>query len=204
MNRYIRHTAWMAVLLAAATGCDSSGSSDDSGGSDMDAMARMLDQQQAAAPEKPATTEAPAAQPAEPPKADAVAVPQAAPPAETERPHAAELVQTPGTAQVIGQRKYRNTVQGPLRYYGAMASARMVIKDQLLWAQIKKSVDLFEATNSRYPKDTEEFMDVIIAENMIELPELPDGQEYFFDPTDHELKIGQLAEQPTGGQTQQQ
>jgi hypothetical protein len=204
MNKLVWHIAWMAVVLLAA-GCGSSGGSSDSGGNnDMDAMARMLNQPPAAAPETPAAATAPARRPAEQPKADVAAAEPAKPSAPPERPHAAELVQEPGTPQVIGQRKYRNTVEGPLRYYGAMASARMVIKDKLLWAQIKKSVDLFEATNSRYPKDTEEFMDVIINENMIELPELPAGQEYFYDPTDHELKIGQLLEQPSGGEAPQQ
>ena len=128
MNQPIRRVAWLAVLLVAA-GCGSSTDSNDASSASMDDMARMLDQPQATASEKPATTKA-----AAPPKAKTVVAQEPPAPApEPEKPHAAEVVQTPGEAQVIGQRKYRNTVEGPLRYYGAMASARMVIKDQLLW-----------------------------------------------------------------------
>jgi hypothetical protein len=210
MNKYLQHAAWAAVLLVAAGGCNSTGSSDDSGGTDMNAIARSLDRPPAAAPKQSQSPEAsqsrrtkqPKAEPAKQPQV--VAEKQAQPPAQPPRPRASELITTPGQPQVVGQRRYRNTIEGPMSYYGAIASARMVMKDRILYAQIRKSTDLFEATNSRYPKDTAEFMDKIINENMIELPELPPNQEYFYDPTDHELKIGELREQPPAGGSPQQ
>ena len=53
--------------------------------------------------------------------------------------------------------------------------------------------------DGKYPKTNDEYMEHIIKEGMIQLPELPPGQEYFYDPSDHELKVGTIVEPPADG-----
>jgi hypothetical protein len=55
--------------------------------------------------------------------------------------------------------------------------------------QIPKALSLYEATNGSKPKTHEEFMEEVIAPNKIELPELPAGQKYVYDPETGELMV---------------
>lgn len=101
------------------------------------------------------------------------------------------------TVGVVGKKQRRNQVNGPLRYYGAMANARVLAMDRAIGWQIKKSMDVYLATHdNKYPKDLDEYMDVIVQQNMIDLPELEQGQEFFYDPEDHELKIVEWVDAP--------
>jgi hypothetical protein len=54
---------------------------------------------------------------------------------------------------------------------------------------MKHAVDLWHATNDRYPKDYDEFMNEIIKPNNIALPRLPPYQEYGYDANEHKLII---------------
>jgi hypothetical protein len=54
---------------------------------------------------------------------------------------------------------------------------------------IEHAVDLYRATNDRYPKDYEEFMTEIIKSNNIALPQLPYYQKYGYDEKEHKLVI---------------
>ncbi len=54
---------------------------------------------------------------------------------------------------------------------------------------IQHAVDLYHATNDRYPKDIDEFMNEIIKPNNIALPRLPHYQEYGYDANEHKLII---------------
>jgi hypothetical protein len=54
---------------------------------------------------------------------------------------------------------------------------------------MKHAVDLYHAENDRYPKDYNEFMEVIIKANNIALPKLPYYQEYAYDEKEHKLII---------------
>jgi hypothetical protein len=83
------------------------------------------------------------------------------------------------------------------------ASTRIVAKDpitlqgnayvaaigQISIGQIQHAVDLYHATNDRYPKDLDEFMNEIIRPNNIALPKLPHYQEYAYDANQHKLII---------------
>jgi len=55
--------------------------------------------------------------------------------------------------------------------------------------QIKRSVDLFNAAEGRYPKSHEEFMEKVIKANHIKLPQPVNSCEYQYDVENHELKI---------------
>jgi hypothetical protein len=55
--------------------------------------------------------------------------------------------------------------------------------------QIPKAIQLFEATNGRKVKSHEEFMTSIIKANRINLPELPQGKQYYYDVQRGELMV---------------
>ena len=55
--------------------------------------------------------------------------------------------------------------------------------------QVEHAMDLYHATNDRYPKNFEEFMTEIIKANQIALPKLPYYQEYGYDEKEHKLVI---------------
>jgi hypothetical protein len=68
-------------------------------------------------------------------------------------------------------------------YFGA----RQVITFQ----QLEKAMITFKALNNRVPKSQQEFDEKIIKEWGIGLPDLPEGQKYFYDPQKGELMVRQ-------------
>lgn len=64
--------------------------------------------------------------------------------------------------------------------------------------QIPQAMQLFKAMENRPPKDQKEFMDRIIKEHRIQLPELPAGSRYFYDPKTEELLVEQGQPEQTG------
>jgi hypothetical protein len=71
---------------------------------------------------------------------------------------------------------------GPVQAMGPM-------KEQLSKLGIQHAVDLFHATEGRYPESHEEFMMRIVKENNMQLPELPGGKKYQYDVANHELVV---------------
>lgn len=55
--------------------------------------------------------------------------------------------------------------------------------------QIPHTMNLFQATEGRYPNSEEEFFQRIIKENQIQLPKLPEGDSYVYDVPSHTLMI---------------
>ena len=60
--------------------------------------------------------------------------------------------------------------------------------------QIPKAMQLFKATEDRNPKSHEEFMEKIIKDGQIRLPELWEGETYRYDPKTAELWVDPPAE----------
>jgi hypothetical protein len=58
--------------------------------------------------------------------------------------------------------------------------------------KIPKAMELFKATENRMPKSHEEFMEKIIKDNDIRLPELSGNRRYLYDPTTGELMVEQV------------
>jgi hypothetical protein len=56
-------------------------------------------------------------------------------------------------------------------------------------AAIPHAISLFEATEGRKPKSHDEFMTRIVAENNIQLPQLPPDRQYVYDPQRGELMV---------------
>lgn len=55
--------------------------------------------------------------------------------------------------------------------------------------QIPQALNLFQASEGRYPNSEEEFMNKIIKANMIVLPKLPEGDSYVYDVPSHTLMV---------------
>lgn len=55
--------------------------------------------------------------------------------------------------------------------------------------QIPQALNLFQASEGRYPNSEEEFMNKIIKANMIVLPKLPEGDSYVYDVPTHTLMV---------------
>ena len=64
--------------------------------------------------------------------------------------------------------------------YAVSATAKM---------KITQAVEMFRATEGRYPKSHDEFMAKVIKANQIQLPVLPGEREYQYDVENHELKV---------------
>ncbi len=221
MNTLLK--CWIGVgLIVVALGSIGCEDSANTGGGDMDSLAAQLEQSKqakaAAAAAEQARAEAAqaaaakaAAEKAAAEKAAAeLAAKQAA-----ERAHADNetsitiTVKNPqgllsgrdaeeAIAGIVGKKQRKNRVEGPLRYYGAMANARIIAMDRALGWQIKSALDVYVngENDGKYPKTTEEFMEKVVKPNMIELPELEPNQEYYFDPQQHELVILERIDEP--------
>ncbi len=62
--------------------------------------------------------------------------------------------------------------------------------------QIPYAMRLFEAANGFPPRNHDEFMREIIEANQINLPELPEGDEYSYDPLQKQLMVKQTRRKP--------
>ena len=62
-------------------------------------------------------------------------------------------------------------------------------QQRLVLQQITAAENLYKGEHEKLPSSNEEYMEKIIRANNIQLPRLPAGQTYEFDPTDNELKI---------------
>jgi hypothetical protein len=90
----------------------------------------------------------------------------------------------PKKKQVVSDSKAK--ADDPL-LYGAQMYGPMVEKTAKLG--IEHALNLFNATEGRYPKDHDEFMQRIIKENNIRLPVLPHKAKYEYDVENHQLVV---------------
>ena len=76
---------------------------------------------------------------------------------------------------------------GPLmKHITTPASVYWRAQERITFDQIKHAMDLYKATNGSAPKTHEEFMEKIIKEGMLKLPQLPPGQRYVYLPDKEE------------------
>lgn len=75
-----------------------------------------------------------------------------------------------------------NPITGPLEAYGPMV-------ERISQLKVKPAIDLFHATEGRYPATYEEFMELIVKPNNIQLPVLPGGKQYQYDVANHALVV---------------
>jgi hypothetical protein len=125
---------------------------------------------------------------------------------DTERPAAQARPQAPAKPEfIVGKRtqEIRNATTELQKGGAHVATTKITAKDYLTLQgnayvtiigrtsqmQIQHAMDLYHAENDRYPKDLEEFMNVIIKANNIALPMLPYYQKYGYDEKEHKLVI---------------
>jgi len=95
------------------------------------------------------------------------------------------VIRTQASPEVTkkGQFKREGIVSTPIRAY-------FTTQDRIVFdVQLKQAMDLFHATNGRFPNSEEEFMQQIIEFNKIILPELRPGYRYVYDPKAGELMV---------------
>jgi hypothetical protein len=101
-----------------------------------------------------------------------------------------ELVKKGG---VIASQKI--TAKDPITLQGN-AYVTMIGKTSIL--QIEHAMNLYKATNDRYPANYDEFMNEIIKANNIALPKLPFYQEYRYDEKEHRLLVIEYPDKKAG------
>jgi hypothetical protein len=67
------------------------------------------------------------------------------------------------------------------------------LRERIVFDSVKHALDLYVAEHGEGPKSHEDFMRDIIELNQIQLPELPKGQRYVYNPQTQELMV----ERPT-------
>ncbi|MBW3601036.1 MAG: hypothetical protein KY475_27685 [Planctomycetes bacterium] len=145
------------------------------------------------APVSPAPTEenAPAAQiearpveqtPAQPAPVEATAPPEEAAPVEpsvTEEPVREKAEVGVG---VKGQNLREGVITTPAKTF-------FRVQERLIFQQVEQALQLYKATEGRLPQSHDEFMQKVIQPNRIQLPELPAGARYVWDPQKGELMV---------------
>lgn len=73
-------------------------------------------------------------------------------------------------------------ITAPTSAYGPML-------EKISTTYIEQALNLFNASEGRYPNSHEEFMTAIIKANNIQLPVLPAGKQYQYDVENHKLVV---------------
>ena len=96
--------------------------------------------------------------------------------------HIGEFNPDDGKQVVDSKVQISNPITGALEAY-------QPLKEQVAGLGIDHALNLFNATEGRFPKDHDEFMSRIIKENHIRLPVLGTGKSYEYDVANHKLVI---------------
>lgn len=93
-------------------------------------------------------------------------------------------VYDPNAGAKVSDSKIQATdpVTAPLAAYGPML-------ERIQKTQVEAAINLYHASEGRYPKDLDEFMEQIIKANRINLPVLPGGKIYQYDVDNHKLVV---------------
>jgi hypothetical protein len=142
-------------------------------------------------PAHPTTTPQQTAKlPPPPPPPEASTSPTAAPAAQA--PPASQPADKPANAgshvAKVGSGKKLSRLSHSL--IAAEFATLYAVRERMVFeAQIPKAMQIFKATEGRAPKSHEEFMEKIIKDGQINLPELSDGERYRYDPKTEELWV---------------
>jgi len=95
------------------------------------------------------------------------------------------------------------TAKDPITLSG---NAYVVAVGQIAANNVKHAIDLYQAEHGEYPKNHQEFMDLIIKPGKpdgIQLPQLPYYQEYSYDEKEHKLIVLEYPDRKAQFQAQQ-
>ena len=151
--------------------------------------------------EQPAAA-APKAQPVQPadaPEAEETADRPAPGPKAAKKPAPAPVAAKKPAAAPATRKKAEVGV-GKKGHYGGMGIVKTPVSvyfraaERIIFnIQIPKEMQLYKAINGKAPQSHEEFMEKIIKPARIDLPTLPAGERYIYDPKKEELFIEQPA-----------
>lgn len=101
-----------------------------------------------------------------------------------------EYVEKKADVGATGKGEYGVTSEEPMSIVTVPVSTYFKAQEMAVFRmQIPSAMNLFQASEGRYPNSEEEFMTKIIKANQIVLPKLPEGDVYFYDVQARELKI---------------
>ncbi|MGO9466509.1 MAG: hypothetical protein ACLQIB_40860 [Isosphaeraceae bacterium] len=100
-----------------------------------------------------------------------------------------QQIQSAAVEQQKGGARTASTKITAKDYISLQGNAYVTIIGRTSILKIQQALDLYHATNDRYPKDLDEFMNEIIKANNIALPKLPPYQAYGYDEAEHKLVI---------------
>lgn len=101
-----------------------------------------------------------------------------------------EYVEKKADVGATGKGEYGVTSEQPMSIVTVPVSTYFKAQEMAVFRmQIPSAMNLFQASEGRYPNSEEEFMTKIIKANQIVLPKLPEGDVYFYDVQARELKI---------------
>ena len=110
--------------------------------------------------------------------------------AQDEQEQAAVYVRAEAGVGARGQGITPVAQNNPVRFVQAPVSSMFRTEQRLIFdMRIVPAMNLFRAMHDRVPNSHEEFMRDIIQANNIQLPELPPGQTYVYDPHSGELMV---------------
>lgn len=98
-----------------------------------------------------------------------------------------------GAVEVNPKQQITDPITGPLT---VLQNAKIEIPQ----LAIQHALELFNASEGRYPNSFDEFMKRVIQENQIRLPQLPQGMEFQYDVQNHKLMVVKSEDQtkPSG------
>ncbi len=89
-----------------------------------------------------------------------------------------------------GKGQYGVTSDQPMSIVTVPVSTYFQAQEKAVFdMQIPSAMNLFQASEGRYPNSEEEFYQKIIQANQIQLPKLPEGDSYVYDVQSHTLMI---------------
>lgn len=95
-----------------------------------------------------------------------------------------------------GKGQYGVTSEQPISIITTPVSTYFYAQEKTVFdMQIPQALNLFQASEGRFPNSEEEFMQKIIQANQISLPKLPEGDSYFYDVPSHTLMIRSVKKQ---------
>ena len=111
--------------------------------------------------------------------------PAAAPPPALDQPAAQQPIREKAEAGV-GVRGDKIQSGG---LYTTPAKAYFQVRERLTFLQVDQAIQFFRGAEGRLPQSHDEFMQKVIQANQIQLPELPAGSRYVWDPQKGELLV---------------
>ena len=110
--------------------------------------------------------------------------------AETTGGDDAEYVEKKAAAGVTHKGEFADSSEKPMSIVTVPLATYFSAKEKTVFdIQIPQAMNLYKATNGEFPKTEEVFMSDIISANQIHLPELKEGDEYFYDPDAAQLMV---------------